>query len=273
MKTTIFCLIIILVLSVNVNADIIVEGEHYVSECVSIDNMGQFPKYGFVAQIKGPLADKEKHFVIKEGECINAGYKFNRIHIYAVKKSYLLLKGIENIDFDEDKNVFRYEEGIMTTSTLPDSDPVRDRQKHFLVKSISDNELKMDWSYQEWNHHVTPMPIHKNIMLYLIAFFTTFFIEFGILFLCLRKEFVFGNILALSFVVNFLTNPLANFIMTFASNNWLLYFFVLEFCVWFVESFLIYWLLKKKLSLGKAVLCSFIANFATALLSFVPLIF
>ena len=143
----------------------------------------------------------------------------------------------------------------------------------FLVLSFSVcADMLPDNPSKEWiGNHNHELKV-KIAVFYFIAFFTTFVVEFGILFLFLRKSFPVDKILALSFVINVLTNPLANFVLSLVGSYWLRYFFVIEVCVWLIESFLIYWLLKKKLSFRKVVLCSFVANLVTAILSFVPAI-
>jgi len=97
------------------------------------------------------------------------------------------------------------------------------------------------------------------MILLLIGFILTFFIEFIIILLILKKDL--KKILFYVFLINLFTWPLANLAFSYSLN-----FYFIELIVILVESILITLLLKLKYV--KSLLISFLANFVTALISF-----
>jgi hypothetical protein len=66
-------------------------------------NAADFTDITLVAYITHP-AGKSWAVGIESHACIDKGYKFNRLEIYAVRKSYLLTKNLDSIAWEKDPN-------------------------------------------------------------------------------------------------------------------------------------------------------------------------
>ena len=95
---------------------------------------------------------------------------------------------------------------------------------------------------------------------YVLSLIITIVLEFSIIWIFIRNKT--PKLFLYSVLVNTFTLPLA----TFSYQNLINNFYIVELLVIFVESVLIWKLLKTKYQ--RALLISFIANFITALISF-----
>ncbi len=66
-------------------ADILRPGMRSIPYCVKIENMEHFPDVVFVGVIQQVTGGgKVEGYLIKPGECLHKGYKFNMFHVFAV---------------------------------------------------------------------------------------------------------------------------------------------------------------------------------------------
>jgi hypothetical protein len=94
---------------------------------------------------------------------------------------------------------------------------------------------------------------------YIFSLIATILIEFGIIWIFIRKDT--SKLFLYAILINAFTLPIA----TFSYQNLINNFYLIEALVMFAESILIMLLLKTKYS--KALLISFVANFITAMIS------
>ena len=95
--------------------------------------------------------------------------------------------------------------------------------------------------------------------LYLIAFLLTLALESIVLYFLLKRNWL--EIIKISFLINIITWPIANYLYAQVLSN----FWLIEFFVFLAESILLFYLLKIKYF--KALYVSFLINFVTAIAS------
>jgi len=86
--------------------DVILPNTHYVSKCVQIINVNDYPDISLLGVINC-LADGQSTYLIGPTTCLHNGYRFTCLTIFAVNKSYLAGKDITKIDWCKDKNAFK----------------------------------------------------------------------------------------------------------------------------------------------------------------------
>jgi len=107
-----FLLIIALSFSSVVSADITPPGSHLLNRCVKVINLDKFPDVSLIGYVTGPVVNGSETFIVKNSECLSAGYKFNSMSIYwntkikptSIDTNNLLLKNIEWYGGDLDQN-------------------------------------------------------------------------------------------------------------------------------------------------------------------------
>jgi hypothetical protein len=102
------------------------------------------------------------------------------------------------------------------------------------------------------------------IFWYILSLITTILIEFGIIWIFVRKNI--SKIFLYVVLINAFTLPIATFFYQNLINN----FYLIEISVIFAESILIMLLFKTKYTESLSI--SFVANFITAMISFLFLI-
>jgi hypothetical protein len=85
--------------------DIIPDNSHYVTKCVKISNIEDYPQVSLVACVIGVDGKSfDNSYLISSTSCLGKGYKLNHLLIYAVCKDYLTGKDIEKLDLTKDYN-------------------------------------------------------------------------------------------------------------------------------------------------------------------------
>jgi len=84
-------------------ADVIMPGTHPLDRCVKITNLDQFPDIVLIGYVTGPMIDNYEIYLIKQGECLTKGYKFNHFSVYAVPKGIIPAGGVESLAMNETK--------------------------------------------------------------------------------------------------------------------------------------------------------------------------
>jgi hypothetical protein len=65
-------------------ADVLPEGQKVVPVCAQLTGISELPKITIYARETGPMLETPKVWKPVEGECVDVGYKFNSIDLYAV---------------------------------------------------------------------------------------------------------------------------------------------------------------------------------------------
>lgn len=109
MKTLKYSLILLLVvLTTKLQGDIIIVKEKYAGTYVGVGNLDDYPNIEIIGYIEGLGFPKKRERAHRFSSFYNIKIpKTCSLTFYAVKKKYLKKKGIENIDWKNDKNVIK----------------------------------------------------------------------------------------------------------------------------------------------------------------------
>ncbi len=120
--------------------DVIPESTHYVNKCVLITNLDEYPEISLVGYVCGPMDNFS--YLITDSDCLHKGYKHNEFRIYAVLKTYLVGKDIENMNFAVDENALISNCQVEPYgSYVPDSDPTDSIQEFFKIMGFTNNSV------------------------------------------------------------------------------------------------------------------------------------
>lgn len=273
--------------------DVVPENTHYYRKCVKIINIDEFPDYSFIGYIKQVSGDHStESYIINSKDCIHKGYKFNMFYIVAAKKSYLLNKNLDNLNWLEDKNVLKANISIGSEGGYTDNDdPMSFLEEHYKIVKLTKTRIILykstelleysngepfsvkEYAYEEQSKSdVYPfknddrvIEIYPNtkIFHFLLAFLVTIFIETLILFLLFKTRYKKLNItnkllLITGFITSFSTLPYVWFVFPAFITSRFPYIAFSECFAILIESVIIYKLLK--IDYKKALLVSIICN-------------
>jgi hypothetical protein len=105
MKKQIFVFLGVLVgilgFSFLVQADAIPPNSHPLERCVKVVNLDDFSEIALVGYYTGPMVKGHEAYEVKNNQCLEKGYKFNILSIYATSKEDLSSMGLKNIDLSK----------------------------------------------------------------------------------------------------------------------------------------------------------------------------
>lgn len=151
---TLFSLAFMFLFSSTVSADVIPPNSHSLDRCVKIVNLDKFPDIYLIGYITGPMVDGHEAYIVKNGECLSMGYKFNQLTVLAVKKSYIDSIGINNLQIS-DKNIFTSDERMDPYGGYVDqSNPLIKEDIEYSIAGYSSGKLSLYKSKQtsEYNN-------------------------------------------------------------------------------------------------------------------------
>jgi len=102
------------------HADVIMPGTHQVDRAVTISNAEIFSGKYLLAVVDGPTGGLATA-IIKNGEVLEKGYKFNSYHVFWAPKDYVDKVGVTNIVVDSCYFSQDYCKGLNVSANLPDS--------------------------------------------------------------------------------------------------------------------------------------------------------
>src|SRR5215510_11847245 len=79
-------------------ADIMPDGYHSVQRCVKIINLNQFSDLVLVGYVMWPPGITSFAYLIQAGQCLNGGYKFSQLKIYATTPKRAKTLGLEDLE-------------------------------------------------------------------------------------------------------------------------------------------------------------------------------
>jgi hypothetical protein len=97
-------MIIFLLIGRTASADIIPENSHYVTMCVKITNLEEYPEISLLGYVKSFGGSHFLTYEVLSSNCLSKGYKFYTLELYAVPKTYLIGKDTSELDLPNDKN-------------------------------------------------------------------------------------------------------------------------------------------------------------------------
>ena len=141
MKTQLLLILISVLISQASFGDIIMPNTHYVTKCVKITNVEDYPDVTFVGFIP-PGFTGTYAYVISSSECLTKGYKMNDFKVYAISKAYLTGKDISKIDFP--KIAYALPSNIAIEpykGNVNDSIPISAIEEYYKVVGFSDSKV------------------------------------------------------------------------------------------------------------------------------------
>ena len=119
-----FLLLLLVVVNVSVKGDIMPENPILPAPIfASVKNLADYPEISLIGLQEGSILTKyQKAFELKVGSYFVI-FKFLPVTLYAVKKKYLKRKGINKIDWENDKNVLK-SNLIIDAKTFKEMTPV-----------------------------------------------------------------------------------------------------------------------------------------------------
>ena len=295
----IFLLTILLAFSNLTYCDIIPENSHSVDKCVKIINSVDFPDIVLIAYTEHPGGGSNA-FVIDPTSCIEKGYKFNSLQIFAVKKSYLTNKNLDSIDWKNDKNVFRANIEIDSYGGYVDNlSPISSIEEYYKIENVRDSSLVLykskeiikfnngrpvsikTYSYKSGitnldkqnstneDSYFFLFDKQNTVLDFLRALFLTILIETFVLFVFFKTKFkilkINNNLLLLTgFLSSFLTLPYLWFVLPMFIQSTLFYVLIGELSVIIIETIIIWGILK--INFRNAMLVSLTANLISFLM-------
>ncbi|MBN1599853.1 MAG: T9SS type A sorting domain-containing protein [Bacteroidales bacterium] len=133
-----FCAVLI---SNAVFGDVIPDDSHYVEKCALITNVDEFPSVTFIGHVNNLVGD-DYNYVISSESCLEKGYKFNTLDIYAVHNAYIDGKDINEINLSADRNAVKADINIEPyTGYYHDSIPISEIDEYYKVMGFTDSNL------------------------------------------------------------------------------------------------------------------------------------
>ncbi|MBI5134291.1 MAG: hypothetical protein HZA81_02815 [Candidatus Taylorbacteria bacterium] len=85
--SSLFALALIALAPSFASADIIPPGSKMLERCVKFVNLADFPEISLVAREFSPGGEVVKSYRVKDGACLEKGYKFNKLSVYWTSKA------------------------------------------------------------------------------------------------------------------------------------------------------------------------------------------
>ena len=86
--------------------DILPENHHFINKCVKITNLNEYPSISLIGKVTS-MDGNSYCYLINSYSCLDKGYKYNELDIYAARKNYLQGKNIEDYNPVKDINALR----------------------------------------------------------------------------------------------------------------------------------------------------------------------
>jgi hypothetical protein len=141
--TRMFPIVAAMLFLVNAYGDVIPENTHYVSKCIRITNLSDYPGVsllGFGLRFGG--SNGYYSYLISDSACLYKEYKLDDFHVYAVQSSYLEGKDVENLELQNDPDVIRADAIINPSGEYyDDSNPVSSIEQFWEIIGFTDSTV------------------------------------------------------------------------------------------------------------------------------------
>lgn len=156
MKTQLLFVLVAILMSKVSFADIILPHTHYVSKCVKITNLEDYPEVTFVGY--GYMGGESRNVTeLSSTICLDKGYKFNHFAVCAINKSYLQGKELSKINFLEDFNVLISNTINPLKGYVHDSIPISGLEEYYKVVGFTESKVILyKWKQVTKYNNATP---------------------------------------------------------------------------------------------------------------------
>lgn len=125
-------------------ADVLPEGKTVVPVCAKLIGLSELPKLTVYARETGPMMETPKVWKPAEGECVDVGYKFNSINLYAVDSEHAKTLDLTTYDPADDAAAYK------TTTELDVDDLYEDegtnieyKHNEYLVPGVDNTKKEL----------------------------------------------------------------------------------------------------------------------------------
>ena len=140
-KQIIFLVLVFLLMSRISYGDVIPDHSHYVTKCVKIINIDDYPDVSLVGFIH-PWSMGFGTYLISSSVCLDKGYRFNDFNVYAVNKAYLTGKDINQMDLPKDPNaMLAYPKIEPYCGYVNDSLPISGLEQYYKIVGFSNTKV------------------------------------------------------------------------------------------------------------------------------------
>ena len=278
--------------------DVIPNNSHLVKKCVKISNADDFSEYSLLAYLVYPTGEPTGTYTIHSNECIELGYKFNSLHIIAIKNKYLVGKNIDTIDWLKDKHAIKVHfDTYCGDYYVSNGNPIASVEEDYKIVECTDTSVVLfkcrelvgfingqpalistytynaGMVYIDQKNNIDNDSLFRNdliqmcsaslLMNFLVALLYTILIETAFLFIVFKiklrsLEISTKRLLFTGIMASFATLPYVWFVLPNLIQPTFLYMFISESSVIIVESVIIWKLLS--IDYKKALLLAFFAN-------------
>ena len=131
--------------------DVIPDNSHFVENCVKITNLSDYGAISLIGHVRSVMSD-DYNYLISSAKCLEKGYKFNSLEIYAVSNEYIEGKEIEDLDLPNDEHAFKSTVQINPSGGYQhDSIPVSAIEKYYKIIGFTNNEVVL----HEWKEIIS----------------------------------------------------------------------------------------------------------------------
>jgi hypothetical protein len=135
-------LVLFILLSKQSFCDVIPNNSHSVEKCVKIIYQEEYPDFLLLATVQHPGGGAPNCFLINSGKCLEKGYKFNRLTIYAARKEYLKNEILDSLDWNNDDNILKSSIHIESEGGYEDnSNPVSSIEEYYKISGFTDSTV------------------------------------------------------------------------------------------------------------------------------------
>jgi len=136
----------------NAGCDNIPPNSHFVNKCVVIANVNDYPDISLLGVITC-VANCQAVYKIGPETCLEKGYKFNCLLIYAVRNSYLEGKDINAIDWTKDKHAYKTNIQIDPAGNYADnSNLIYAINQYYRIVGFTGNSVEL-YKYKEVDYY------------------------------------------------------------------------------------------------------------------------
>jgi len=142
MKKQLTLLVFVILLMGKISyGDVIPDHSHYVSKCVKITNLDDYPDVSLVGFISSDWI-QSYNYVVSSTECLTKGYKLYDFDIFAVSKAYLVGKDIKTMDLPREPNaLIAYPKIEPYGGYLDDSNPISAIDQNYKIVGFSSSQV------------------------------------------------------------------------------------------------------------------------------------
>lgn len=135
-------MVLVLLLSQKLLADVIPDDAHYVDKCAKITNIDEYENLYLLGYVNYVGAEHENTYKILSSDCLTKGYKLNSLQIYAVHTSNIDSLDINKLDLPNLNYALKSNIDIEPyAGYYPNSDPTKGIQEFYKIMGFNETSV------------------------------------------------------------------------------------------------------------------------------------